>query len=61
MVLVLPFANLTQPSRRILIGFKGYKFLLIYIKMEIEYENEHVHQVYDKIATHFSDTRYKVS
>ncbi|KAL2314769.1 tRNA (carboxymethyluridine(34)-5-O)-methyltransferase [Schizosaccharomyces pombe] len=27
--------------------------------MEIEYENEHVHQVYDKIATHFSDTRYK--
>lgn len=29
--------------------------------MEIEYENEYVHQVYDKIATHFSDTRYKVS
>ncbi|EPY51797.1 tRNA methyltransferase Trm9 [Schizosaccharomyces cryophilus OY26] len=26
---------------------------------ELEYENEHVHRVYDKIATHFSDTRYK--
>ncbi|EXJ80051.1 hypothetical protein A1O3_08337 [Capronia epimyces CBS 606.96] len=26
---------------------------------ELQYENEHVHEVYDQIATHFSSTRYK--
>ena len=26
-----------------------------------EYEDSHVHQVYEKIASHFSSTRYKVS
>jgi tRNA (uracil-5-)-methyltransferase TRM9 len=26
-----------------------------------EYEAEHVHQVYEQIADHFSSTRYKVS
>lgn len=25
------------------------------------YEDEHVHQVYEQIASHFSSTRYKVS
>lgn len=25
-----------------------------------DYEQEHVHDVYDQIATHFSSTRYKV-
>jgi tRNA (uracil-5-)-methyltransferase TRM9 len=25
-----------------------------------EYERDHVHQVYEQIATHFSSTRYKV-
>lgn len=25
-----------------------------------EYENQHVHQVYEQIASHFSATRYKV-
>lgn len=25
------------------------------------YEDEHVHQVYEQIASHFSETRYKVS
>lgn len=25
-----------------------------------EYESEHVHEVYEQIATHFSATRYKV-
>lgn len=25
-----------------------------------ELEREHVHEVYDKIAAHFSSTRYKV-
>jgi hypothetical protein len=25
-----------------------------------DYENEHVHGVYDEIASHFSSTRYKV-
>lgn len=25
-----------------------------------EYEDQHVHQVYEQIASHFSATRYKV-
>jgi len=25
------------------------------------YEEEHVHEVYEQIASHFSSTRYKVS
>jgi hypothetical protein len=28
---------------------------------EISYEQSHVHDVYEVIATHFSDTRYKAS
>lgn len=27
---------------------------------ELQYESKHVHEVYDRIATHFSSTRYKV-
>ena len=27
---------------------------------DAEYEHEHVHAVYDSIAAHFSETRYKV-
>ena len=26
---------------------------------ELDYEEEHVHQVYEQIASHFSSTRYK--
>ena len=26
----------------------------------VEFEAKHVHEVYDEIAEHFSDTRYKV-
>lgn len=26
----------------------------------LEYEKQHVHQVYEQIAGHFSSTRYKV-
>jgi hypothetical protein len=48
--------------------------ILIYFRIEIdrlkqkflkmtaeEYEKKHVHQVYDQIAGHFSQTRYKVT
>lgn len=27
---------------------------------DADYESRHVHQVYEKIATHFSSTRFKV-
>jgi hypothetical protein len=30
------------------------------LKDEAKYENEHVHKVYEDIAEHFSQTRYKV-
>ena len=36
-----------------------FLFVVPDVMNELQYEEQHVHQVYEQIASHFSETRYK--